>query len=247
MATTARPGSPPAMVTGAAASATTASTSTPTAGLTAAPAGVRSGHHDLVRPGQAQPEPIAPHDQVSRPAPPGEQVVEELPPLRLLPAGDGQVRAFEALGGGGDRVIGGPQHGQASRARPRPGTCRPGSSRHSRQVADKNRSTSPRSADAATARPAPPTCRTRPARPRSGGGRWPRPPPRREGSPRAARPARRPPRGSRRSRSPPGRGRLAAGSRRTPSLPGPAMPGHATPSMGRAIDCRDPAILDASS
>jgi len=69
-----------------------------------------------VRPGQAEPELVAPRDQVTHAAPPGEQVVEELPPFRLLPAGHGQVRALEAFGGGGDRVIGRPQDGQAGRA-----------------------------------------------------------------------------------------------------------------------------------
>ncbi len=70
-----------------------------------------------MRTGQAKPELIAPHEQVTHPAAPGEQVVEELPPLRLLPARHGQQRALEAFGGGGDRVVRGPQHGQAGRAR----------------------------------------------------------------------------------------------------------------------------------
>ena len=69
-----------------------------------------------MRPGQAQPELIAPHDQVTHAAPPREQVVKELPALRLLPARHGQQCALEALRGGGNRVIGGPQHGQAGRA-----------------------------------------------------------------------------------------------------------------------------------
>ena len=72
-----------------------------------------------MRPGEPQSQPLPPGQQVRQPAAAGEEVIEELEALGLFPPGDGQVRPLEALGGGGDGVIGGPQHGQARGAQRR--------------------------------------------------------------------------------------------------------------------------------
>ena len=66
-----------------------------------------------MRPGQPQAEALPPSHQIRQTAPAGEKVVEELQPLGLLAAGDGQVRPLEAFGRRGDGVVRGPQDGES--------------------------------------------------------------------------------------------------------------------------------------
>ena len=70
--------------------------------------------HDQMRPRQPEPEPLATDQQIGGVAA-GQQVVDELQPFRLLPAGDRQVGPFEALGRGRHRIVGGPQHAEPGR------------------------------------------------------------------------------------------------------------------------------------
>ncbi len=83
------------------------------AGQAHAAAAFRGAHqHHLVRAGQPKSQPLPPGQQVGHGAPAGQQVLEELAALRLLPAGDRQVGPLEPARGRRHRVVRGVQHGQ---------------------------------------------------------------------------------------------------------------------------------------
>ena len=71
--------------------------------------------------GQSQTQTLTTSYQIGQAATSGQEIVEELKPLSLLAAGDGQMSSLEAVSGGCYGVVGGPKYSKPRGAKGRPG------------------------------------------------------------------------------------------------------------------------------